>query len=437
MAARKKSAHKKVAKKKKPAATRNTAKKKKVAAKKPARKKAATASVARLGKVPFVWKYKTSAQAVGLWVDTLSGGAQVWAANDDGEIFVLDAEGTLDRSYKLPAPVHCLLADEAWKYAGCNDGNVYDLTGRAPRAMYAVDKKAGIDWLEVHRGTLCVSDHKGGLTVVDVEGNVKWQQRDKKAGEGWMVRADVDGVYHGCSDGLRAYDWSGKKLWALPKVLDVRFGWQEAHELVVTAGTVKTGSTWLHVVTKQGKPRLAIQLQGGAGFQPNGAESCASSGERLFASTGGWLFCFGADGTPQWQAATGCGSACTMQLVGDRLYMVTNDGTVACVDVSEAAITRARKGTVPKARVTKAMKVSAAATDIETTSDRSKGVVVECVKEGSKLRVRVVSQGYHDDWFVQFPRDLREEGAQYVVDEIREATQGGFYRALGDIKRLV
>jgi hypothetical protein len=32
--------------------------------------------------------------------------------------------------------------------------------------------------------------------------------------------------------------------------------------------------------------------------------------------------------------------------------------------------------------------------------------------------------------------EIREEGARYVVEEVREAEGGGFYRALGEIKRL-
>jgi hypothetical protein len=74
--------------------------------------------------------------------------------------------------------------------------------------------------------------------------------------------------------------------------------------------------------------------------------------------------------------------------------------------------------------------------DVEDTEDAGKGVIVECTKEGGKLRVRVVSPGYNADWFCQFPKDIREDGARYVVDEVREASQGGFYRVLGDIKRL-
>ena len=73
---------------------------------------------------------------------------------------------------------------------------------------------------------------------------------------------------------------------------------------------------------------------------------------------------------------------------------------------------------------------------MEETTDASGGVVVECVKDGSKLRVRVVSDGYNGDWFVQFPRDMREEGAKFVVDEVRKTTQNNFYHVLNNIKRL-
>ncbi|MEU7874315.1 hypothetical protein [Dactylosporangium sp. NPDC049140] len=48
-----------------------------------------------------------------------------------------------------------------------------------------------------------------------------------------------------------------------------------------------------------------------------------------------------------------------------------------------------------------------------------------------------MSEGYHRDWQVQFPKGIREPGARYVVSSVRESARGGFYRAFGDIRKLV
>jgi hypothetical protein len=42
-------------------------------------------------------------------------------------------------------------------------------------------------------------------------------------------------------------------------------------------------------------------------------------------------------------------------------------------------------------------------------------VELQCVKQGSKLRVRILSPGYYHDANCQFPRDLRIEGRHYRV----------------------
>lgn len=42
---------------------------------------------------------------------------------------------------------------------------------------------------------------------------------------------------------------------------------------------------------------------------------------------------------------------------------------------------------------------------------------LQCVKEGTKLRVRITSPGYYKDANCQFPRNLRVEGAQYRVPQ--------------------
>jgi hypothetical protein len=127
-----------------------------------------------------------------------------------------------------------------------------------------------------------------------------------------------------------------------------------------------------------------------------------------------------------------------MQYFEGKVYVVTHGGNLACIDASEEAIAAAQRGVVPEAKEVKASKLKAVTeTALETTRSAEGGVVVECYREGSNLRVRVVSPGFKRDWHVQFPRGAREEGARYVVDQVLPSARGGFYRALGNIRKLV
>lgn len=93
-------------------------------------------------------------------------------------------------------------------------------------------------------------------------------------------------------------------------------------------------------------------------------------------------------------------------------------------------------GATQRVRSTKAAKISArTAADLEATSSIDDGVIVQCLRDGSKLRVRVVSDGYDPTYNMRFPRDIREEGMLYVVDNVIEG--GGSYIACGRIRRFV
>lgn len=99
----------------------------------------------------------------------------------------------------------------------------------------------------------------------------------------------------------------------------------------------------------------------------------------------------------------------------------------------------ASQSSTSAAKTLKRQKLNAptSAADLETTDSVGDGVIVQCVKEGSKLRARVVSDGYNPNWNIRFPRDIREENVLYVVDEVEEAKNGGSYIAYGKIKRLI
>ncbi|MBF6468888.1 WGR domain-containing protein [Nocardia beijingensis] len=374
---------------------------------------------------PVLWSFDSGAAAFGIFVDE----RRCWVGNESGDVFTLTPDGVVTGRYRLPDSVKCIVADDFWIYAGCDDGRVYDLSGKVPRAAYDIAADVDIYWLDIHDGILGVSDRQGGITVIDYEEESLWTRRST-GDSGWMVRIDTDGVYHGHSAGVTKYDLdSGNAVWHAGTGGDVLFGWQESG--AVYAGTARNQ---VRMVAKSGRAERTYQCDA-AVF------SCATSpdGRYVFAGDNySSVYCFAADGTRVWKLATGCGSAYSMQYHDEKLYLVTTTGTLACLDVGEAAIRDAEQGVLPETVSVKAPEISAVvpSSTVEITSDASAGVIVECVHQGSSLRVRVVSPGYHQGWNVQFPKDIRRAGARYVVDGIAESARGGFYRVRGDIRQL-
>jgi predicted DNA-binding WGR domain protein len=374
---------------------------------------------------PVLWKFASGASAFGIFIND----QRCLVGNQNGQIFNLTPAGTVTQQFKLPNGVKCIVADDDWLYAGCDNGKVYDLNGKVPRVAYEIAEDVDIFWLDIADGILGVSDAAGNITTINHEEESQWS-RKSKGSSGWMVRCDEIGVYHGHSAGVTMYDWEdGRVIWDQKISSAVLFGWQE--ESTVYAGT---SDARVCSFTKTGTAGQTYQCD-------ESVYSCATAADGKFVFAGdnySSIYCFNEQGERLWKLATGCGSAFSMQFHHERLYIVTTTGALACIDVSEIAIASAQAGTVPPVVNVKSPKLDAIlpSTTLETTTNISAGVVLQCVKEGSQLRVRIISEGYNLQWNVQFPNELRQEGAKYLVDEVRESARGGFYRAYGDIKSI-
>ncbi len=377
-------------------------------------------------KSPIIWKFESGKAAFGVCVDD----ERCWVGNEAGRIFSLSHEGQVQRQYKLPDGVKCIVADEEWLYAGCDNGTVYDLTSKMPMAAYEISEEIDIFWLDIRDGVLGISDRDGQVVTVNHEEESQWSCKSPGRA-GWMVRCDEIGVYHGHSKGLTMYDWEdGALIWQQRLPSDVLFGWQEESSIYAGCSNGK-----VYQFSKSGEAGKVYHV-GTAVF------SCAASedGKWVFAGDSrSSIYCFSEEGELAWKMATGCGSAYSMQFHKGRLYIVTTTGALACIDVSEEAISAAQRGEERSFRSIKAPSVTAAAapvTRLEETSDSAEGVLLHCLKLRGKLKVRVLSEGYNPTWNVQFPRNLRVEGARYVVEEIHEGRRGEFYRSRGWIKKL-
>jgi outer membrane protein assembly factor BamB len=391
-----------------------------------ARRRRAVTNPRVLRQAPVLWRFASGRGAFGIFINE----RQCWLGNQDGHIFALSHSGAVEEQVSLPRGVKCLVADDAWIYAGCDDGKVYDLSGKIPRVAYELAENEHIYWLDIYDGYLAVSDAGGRVALMNPEDEVEWLQTTGNRA-GWMVRCDERGVFHGHSNGVSMYEkQQGRLQWHEQTARNVLFGWQEGDMLYAA-----TAQNRIYGLTKQGQCRTIYECDA-----PMYSCATAPEGRYVFAAdNNNAAYCFAANGQRLWKLTTGCGSALSMQFFNDRLYIVTTQGYLACIDVSEAAIQDAQQGYIPEAVQVQAPAAAAVrlSTTLEATSDASSGVVLECVREGSKLRVHAISPGFQANFRVQFPRNIRQEGMRYVVDEVRLSARGNFYRAYGNIKRLV
>ncbi len=384
---------------------------------------AATTATARPGNVPAIWRFETNSSAFGIFVDDEG----CWMGNQNGQVFQLDHNAQVIKQFKLPRGVMCLVADGRFTYAGCDDGNVYDLTGDHPMVAYEIEKSTNIYWLDIIDGNLGVGDSRGTVAAFDFEQQPLFKTKSNGS-SCWMIRCDKDAVYIGNSYGVEARNWAdGTEKWSRRLNSSVLFGWQEATTLYAGCTDNK-----VHQLSKDGTPGRTYACDGTV-------YSCSASedGRYVFAGdSSGNVYCFDESGSRLWKLRTDASSALSMQYHQERLYVVTSSGAFLCIDASPAGIAKAKAGTASVARKVSAPTTGArvARETVDSTSDATGKVIVECYKEGSRLRVRPVSPGYNHDWHIQFPRSIRQDGVKFVVDEL--VSCGSFYRARGSIKRL-
>jgi predicted DNA-binding WGR domain protein len=144
----------------------------------------------KLSKAPILWNFATGDDALGIFVDE----SHCWVGNEAGKIFSLDHDGKVHSKFKLPEGVKCIVSDGNWLYAGCDDGNVYDLSGKVPRIAYEISEDVNIFWIDIHDAILAVSDEKGCLTTINHEDESQWVKKSSGK-DGWMVRCDEIGIY--------------------------------------------------------------------------------------------------------------------------------------------------------------------------------------------------------------------------------------------------
>jgi outer membrane protein assembly factor BamB len=189
------------------------------------------------------WQYKVPnpngswiVPILDLWVDDQG----CWLCLRDGRIVVLNHQGDLIQQYPLPKDSRCLAVLEETPYAACQNGNLYELTGKLPQAVYDLRPlnqsyyQYLILALEAGQHHLAVANAYGYLEVLNTELRRQWQHHEPDHWQSWFLGSDQQTLYQGDYRGVTAYDLStGKRQWFQALETPVLCGLVTAEHLLI------------------------------------------------------------------------------------------------------------------------------------------------------------------------------------------------------------
>eukprot|EP01102_Stenamoeba_stenopodia_P001489 TRINITY_DN1129_c0_g10_i1.p1 TRINITY_DN1129_c0_g10~~TRINITY_DN1129_c0_g10_i1.p1 ORF type:complete len:646 (+),score=217.16 TRINITY_DN1129_c0_g10_i1:31-1938(+) len=368
------------------------------------------------------WILKGMSSSFGIYVDNNI----CICGDEDGYLLDVDHDtGEIKNKVKLPSGVKAVVRDRGgFLYAGCNDGSVYDCTNlAAPRQMRLGQKneEREIQWADIYDGNLLINQVRYGCTLLNIEGEELWTCPAPKSTSAWTVRTDGKNAYFSADQVLYAVDFqTGKQLWQ-KKVFSVTFG-------VLYDDTMYLSGQGVAGVATSGK---SAPVKYGNSYYT----ACTVDEKHVYGAMSD-IDIYDRKTTKHIKTLSMSINGCitSMQIYNNHIYLVTSFGTFECIPLNNAKCKTAEVAF--KAAKNEATNI-VSAESIEVAPEAKPGeIVCECVKEGGKLRIRPVTAGYNQHWNVQFPTNLRVAGARYVVEELLEAANGGYYRAKGEIKKL-
>lgn len=219
-----------------------------------------------------------------------------------------------------------------------------------------------------------------------------------------MVRADARSVYHGHDGGVSRYNLRNGAVEDQQLLgSSVFYGCQTPDTLFVAAGSC------IHRLSKAGNNfggANAIASVAPAVIISNAAGMLNGKVALFAADSAGVISCFQWDPAqpneqltePVWRlSCNSLGTPLSMQAVGDRLYIATTKGFLACLDISSDATAGGR--VVAQCRDVKVDNMADATVPIHQipiTNNAGNGIVVQCVRELSDDDLLQVHRAIHD-----------------------------------------
>ncbi|CAD5120171.1 DgyrCDS8746 [Dimorphilus gyrociliatus] len=354
--------------------------------------------------------------------------------DEEGSIIELDHRGNVIKRSKLDQGVRCIVRDGGFVYAGGNDGGLYDLTNGPPRLMCKIEDFGKVYSLDVKHGIIAASDENGYVALVNYEGEIMWKKMEST--DGWMVIMDDNFIYHGTIGAVSKMEkMTGDEIWKQEGLSPVNYGVKREDKVLVAAV-----NRVVQVDTETGK----ILNE----YKDKGADTiyCCDKGDGLvFAGSDDCVLVYEEESEKLLYNLKVKHRPYSIKYYGGRLYLI---GKAMFTILSltkesiESMLEKRGKNKFSSKRIENILKnvpLVAPLTRVESinTVKAKGGIMLECVKDGEKLRVKPIGPSFEPDWYVMFPQSLRVEGAKYIVDKLEVAGESSrFYRTVGRIQMI-
>jgi outer membrane protein assembly factor BamB len=290
----------------------------------------------------IIWQYRVpnpngswTIPILDLWVNEQG----CWFCTREGQVLAIDRQGEMIQQYALPKLTRCLAGSEENPYVSCDDGNLYDLSAKLPQPIYRVrpadDYKYSYQILAIKQTpqTLLVADAYGRLQVLNTDLELQWQHHQPTYWQSWFLSSDSVMAYHGHYRGVSAYNLkTGQERWMQSLAAPVLCGSLTQQEVII--GCSDRSIYGLQKTEDPKNAKTTIRTIYTCTGMPYAMTLSADEQSLLVGDYTGKIERLDLKGNLQASIQTRAGAVMALQVWGDRLYIVTSQGVLMCLDFS-------------------------------------------------------------------------------------------------------
>jgi hypothetical protein len=288
------------------------------------------------------WQYKLS-NPDGLWTmpvfSVWVNHQGCWGSNRSGWILGLNHQGELIQQFKLKQFTRYLTsgfpAQDHTPLVSCEDGFIYDLTGKLPESIYSLPSPIAYAYQHIilalakSEDFLFITDVYGQLLCVNAVYKTQWQKHSPHHWLSFFLATDHDYLYQGYYRGVIAYVLAtGNLLWEIATPAPVLCG--VALDDVLILGC---GDRQIYQVKK-----FANETSLSAIFRCSGIPYTiikdSELARLLIADSDGKIYHLNYAGVPQELTQIPRGAVLAMQIWQNRLYAGTSEGEIICLNLN-------------------------------------------------------------------------------------------------------